>query len=78
MAKAVSEGHREFAAIAVVGGKKEDPEDYSYPCGSCRQFMREFCDPACFQVITARSRDDYVICTLDELLPHSFGPGNLV
>ena len=78
MAKAVSEGHREFAAIAVVGGKKEDPEDYSYPCGSCRQFMREFCDPACFQVITARSRDDYVICTLDELQPHAFGPGNLV
>lgn len=78
MVKAVSEGHREFEAIAIAGGKTENPEDYSFPCGSCRQFMREFCEPDKFLVITAKSRECYIICTLEELLPHSFGPGNLV
>ena len=78
MVKAVSEGHRDFEAIAVVGGKAKDPEDYSFPCGSCRQFMREFCDPGSFLVITAKSRECFVTCTLEELLPYSFGPGNLV
>ena len=42
--KAVSEGEREFAAIAIVGGPKENPPvDYCYPCGVCRQVMAEFC-----------------------------------
>lgn len=77
MVKAVSEGEREFRAIAVAGGKEEDPEVYSYPCGTCRQFMREFCDGGTFVVITARSKEDYKIFTLEELLPNSFGPESL-
>lgn len=78
MSKAVSEGERSFKAMAVVGGKSVAPEDYSTPCGSCRQFMREFCDPGTFEIIVAKSREDYKVFTLDELLPESFGPGNLV
>ena len=42
--KAVSEGEREFAAIAVVGGKALDFKDYFTPCGVCRQVMAEFCE----------------------------------
>ena len=78
MAKAVSEGRTSFTAIAITGGKSEEPEGYSYPCGACRQFMREFADPDELSVIVAKSEEDYVIKTLAELLPHSFGPGNLV
>lgn len=74
--KAVSEGEREFAKIAVAGGKGETPDGYFYPCGVCRQVLAEFCAPG-FEIITAVSPDDYVIKTLSELLPDSFGPDNL-
>lgn len=40
--KAVSDGHREFQAIAIAGGT--EPETPCPPCGACRQFMAEFCD----------------------------------
>ena len=50
----------------------------SHPCGACRQFMREFCDCDTFAVIVARSREDFRIFTLEELLPNSFGPESLV
>ena len=41
--KAVSQGHRNFAAIAIAGGMEaESPTDYAYPCGICRQVMGEF------------------------------------
>ena len=42
--KAVSEGERDFEAIAVVGGKELDFKDYFTPCGVCRQVMRELCN----------------------------------
>lgn len=75
--KAVSEGVREFAAIAIVGGGEEGIREFCPPCGVCRQVMMEFCDPKTFCVILARSVDDYWIYTLEELLPMGFGPGNL-
>ena len=75
--KAVSEGEREFSAIAVVGGSGELPSNYSYPCGVCRQVMMEFCDPKTFRVITAVSEDEYLDKTLEEMLPHGFGPSSL-
>ena len=76
--KAVSEGVRDFRAIAIVGGKRSEAEDYSWPCGVCRQLMREFCDPERFVIIVAKNETDYICRTLAELLPESFGPGNLV
>lgn len=76
--KAVSEGIREFCAIAIVGSPEGDElTQYAYPCGVCRQVMMEFCDPEEFQIIVARSGKDYRLMTLRELLPEGFGPGNL-
>ena len=73
--KAVSDGEREFRAIAIVGGKEgADEYDFCAPCGVCRQVMREFTDPDKFIVIVARSEEDYRIFHLSDLLPQSFGP----
>lgn len=75
--KAVSEGEREFEAIAIVGGYRGAPKDYAYPCGVCRQVMMEFCNPETFRIITAISEEQYLERTLAELLPNGFGPNNL-
>ena len=75
--KAVSEGEREFEAIAIVGGYAGELTGYAYPCGVCRQVMMEFCDPKEFRVITAVSEDEYIDKTLEEMLPYGFGPSNL-
>ncbi len=77
--KAVSEGVKEFSAIAIVGGLENETDlfsGYAFPCGVCRQVMREFCDSE-FEIVVARSTDDYKVYTLGELLPESFGPDNL-
>ena len=76
--RAVSEGKQRFTAIAIAGGKdREQASDYAYPCGVCRQVLREFCVPEDMIVIVCRSRDDYKVMRLAELLPNSFGPENL-
>lgn len=70
--KAVSEGVRGFRAIAVVGGKVGQTEfDFCPPCGVCRQALSEFCAGS-FEVITAKSKDEYRVTPLAELLPQSF------
>lgn len=76
--KAISQGEKSFEAIAIAGGvKDEDPQDYAYPCGVCRQVMREFCDEETFKIIVVKSEDEYEEYLLKELLPKSFGPNNL-
>lgn len=76
--KAVSEGIRDFTAIAIVGSPEGDEiAQLSYPCGVCRQVMMEFCDPRTFQVIVARSAAEYQCMTLEALLPCGFGPDNV-
>ncbi len=75
--KAVSEGDKEFMAIAIVGGKNGVLTDYCSPCGVCRQVMMEFCNPKNFLVILAKSEHDYWLYTLEELLPLGFGPSDL-
>lgn len=78
VSKAVSEGRRGFKAIAVVGSPEgEGITQYAFPCGICRQVMREFCNPDHMIVIVARGEEDYRLYTLSELLPESFGPDNL-
>lgn len=69
--KAISDGHNKFSAIAVVGGLNKEVKDYCPPCGVCRQVMSEFCDKD-FKIILAKSKTDYKIYTLEELLPLSF------
>ncbi len=71
--KAVSEGERSFKTIAICGGKKDKmPESYAYPCGVCRQVMKEFCKDD-FRIIVVKSLEEYEVYTLAELLPHGFG-----
>ena len=75
--KAVSEGEREFAAIAIVGSMEGESNTLpTGPCGVCRQVMAEFCSLD-MPVIIAKSPADYITMTLGELLPLSFGPANL-
>ena len=75
--KAVSEGEREFRAIAVIGGAAGGPLELAPPCGICRQVMREFCDPDTFEIVLGTGTEDYQVYTLSQLLPMSFGPDNL-
>ena len=75
--KAVSEGERDFCAIAITGGRAgEDAETYAYPCGICRQVMQEFCDDN-FTVIVAKNTKEYKKYTLAELMPCGFGGENI-
>lgn len=70
--KAVSEGVKEFSAIAVVGGKRgEEIKEICPPCGVCRQVMKEFCSPD-FRIIMAVSEKEYTEMSLEELLPAGF------
>lgn len=69
--KAVSEGVKEFEAIAVVGGPDGRIKDFCPPCGVCRQVLAEFCTRD-FKVILAKSIDEYKVFTLEQLLPESF------
>lgn len=75
--KAVSEGVREFTAIAIAGGQSGVITGYTAPCGVCRQVMMEFCDPQSFEIYMAVNRKDYKKAILAELLPDGFGPANL-
>jgi cytidine deaminase len=75
--KAISDGVREFSAIAIVGGKNGVLSEFTPPCGVCRQVIREFVDPKSFLVILAKSEEEYLVFFLEELLPLSFGPENL-
>lgn len=76
--KAVSEGERKCAAIAIAGGRAGSVlTDYAHPCGICRQVMREFGGKD-MPVLVAKSEDDYREYTLDGLLPCGFGGENLV
>ena len=74
--KAVSEGKPSFKAIAVVGGPEDENgkamiKDFCPPCGVCRQVMAEFCKKD-FEIILAKSPEEYKVFTLGDLLPESF------
>lgn len=71
LVKAVSEGCRRFVRLAVAG----DSADYCWPCGACRQMLREFGTD--LEVLAANREGAYVSVPLEELLPHSFGPETL-
>jgi len=62
--KAISEGMREFEAIAIV------TEDAGTPCGACRQFLSEFGSD--IMVILADTHGKYTLATVGELLPFAF------
>ena len=72
--KAVSEGAREFTAIAVIGPENAQP---CAPCGACRQVLYEF-GPELPVLVPATGGDGYRVQAMGELLPGAFGPARLV
>ncbi|GCD09086.1 cytidine deaminase [Clostridium tagluense] len=71
--KAVSEGHKKIKAIAVVG----DMSTHTYPCGICRQVIAEFATKD-INIIMVKSEDDYIIKTMEEILPGAFTKEDLL
>ena len=71
--KAVSEGRRDFAAMAVAGGKNGKINGAFPPCGVCRQVLAEFCPPD-FPLYVVTGEGEYKKYALSELLPFGFGP----
>jgi len=71
MSSAISEGECKFKYIVITGDSKD-----TFPCGVCRQFIREFADNDT-QIVIANSIDNYKIFTIDDLLPHSFSSKDL-
>ena len=68
---AVHNHHRDFAAIAIVGGNAGDAiSEFCPPCGVCRQVMSEFCNGD-FKIILSNG-DIHRVMTLDEILPARF------
>ena len=66
---AVAAGKRRFAAIAIAADAP------AWPCGICRQVLREFaCGPDMPVIVGAATSTEFTVKTLAELLPESFGP----
>ena len=74
--KAVSEGKRDFRAIAIVGGRAGEVPGRAAPCGVCRQVMGEFCGDD-FKIYLLGSNGNIGEYTLDTLLPERFGAGSM-
>ena len=70
--KAVSEGHKSIEAIAVVG----DLNNYTFPCGICRQVINEFAAED-IKIIVAKNENEYLVKTMEEILPGAFSKGDL-
>jgi len=77
--KAVSDGERDFVAIAIVGGSADNDElTICPPCGVCRQVINEFVDCEEFDIVLGTNKpEDMRVFKLKELLPLGFGPGDL-
>ena len=75
--KAVAEGVTTFTDIAVVGSRRgEVNRQITSPCGVCRQALFEFGGPE-LNVIMAKTPEDFIERSMDELLPFGFGPSNV-
>lgn len=69
--KAISEGEREFKAIAVAG----DNEDFISPCGACRQVISDICGE--IDIVLVNANGEYIVKKTSELLPFAFGDKDL-
>ncbi len=69
--KAVSEGYRDFQALLLI----TDTDDPVFPCGSCRQVIREF--EGKMEIILINFKGDEIEVNSDQLLPGAFGKGDL-
>lgn len=69
--KAISEGERQFKAIAVAG----DTEDFISPCGACRQVISDLCGE--IDIVMVNSKGNYLVKKTSEMLPFAFGDEDL-
>ena len=71
--KTLSDGQKEFLAIAIVGGKSDESKIQKFcpPCGVCRQILTEFCNEENFEVILYDGKN-YRLFKLRDLLPERF------
>ncbi|KAG6109141.1 hypothetical protein E4U13_006093 [Claviceps humidiphila] len=81
LGKAVT-GEKEVSDLVKSGGVRAlgvatDVTPAASPCGMCRQFIREFCKLS-MPIYMFDKDGNYVVKTLEELLPMSFGPEDLV
>ena len=67
IAAAIAAGRRSFRRIAIIS----EGSTYSFPCGTCRQFLNEFSPE--LEVLCARADGRYVSYPLSVLLPMAFG-----
>lgn len=73
--EAVKNGERDFAAIAIVGGKAGEKPTSCTPCGVCRQVMAEFCSKD-FRILLG-TKEEFKAYAFIDLFPLSFSPENL-
>jgi cytidine deaminase len=66
--KAISEGNRTIMAIAIIG----DINNYTFPCGICRQVMVEFAENENIDIILIKNEKEYIIKKMSEILPGAF------
>lgn len=69
--KAISEGSRQFEAIAIVC----DSIKPCFPCGACRQIISEFGKE--IVIISSNLKGNIKIASMAELLPNAFGKEDL-
>ncbi|XP_055684416.1 cytidine deaminase-like [Lutzomyia longipalpis] len=69
IAKAVSEGYKEFAAVAVIG---QQENAFTTPCGVCRQFLSEFADKDIPIYVAKPAAITVMVTSLFQLLPYRF------
>ena len=76
---AINAGQREFVALAIVGGP-DDLEflDFCPPSGVCRQVIQEFCDNTDFEIILARSVNEFTVFSFVDLFPVAFSKKNVI
>lgn len=69
--KAISEGSRKFTRIAIIS----DSNDFTYPCGICRQVLSEW--GLDMEVIVANNNEEFRVHKLSEILPYAFTNENM-
>ncbi len=67
LVKAISQGYKDFEAIAIAGSDENIP---SFPCGICRQFIFEFGND--IKIILMNKNKELKTYTITELLPEGF------
>lgn len=72
--KAVSEGYRTIQSLAVIG----DPNNFTFPCGICRQVIAEFAQSGDIKIFIVKNKKEYIVKTLDEVLPGVFSKKDLL